>query len=286
MLPEFELYEPESLDEALKILDQTEAVPISGGTNMVVDLRSGRHSPPAIMDIHGLQELRGILEINGLVVVGGGVTIAELEKSPIITKHAHILWEAARSFANPLIRNRATIGGNLADASPAADTATPLLALGASLVLSNAGGSRVVPLDEFFVHVRKTTLQPNELITSLSWQIPPAASVGVYYKLGLRKADAISVVSLAVVLEADGDAIGRVRIALGSVAPKPIRVKTAEDVLKDRKLDDELIKKAARLAAETVFPITDVRASASYRYEMVETLTSRLLRQASSQLWK
>jgi carbon-monoxide dehydrogenase medium subunit len=286
MLPEFELYQPESLEEALRIMDQTEAIPISGGTNVVVDLRGGRHSPAAVLNIHDLQELGGIREVDGWVVVGGGVTIAELEKSPIIARHGQILQEAAWFFANPLIRNRATIGGNLADASPAADTATPLLALGARLVLSSAKEVRDVPLDDFFVHVRKTVLKPNELITSVRWPMRTANTVGVYYKLGLRKADAISVVSLAIVLEAEGDKIARARIALGSVAPKPIRVKAAEEALKDQKPGEELFKRAAKLAVEAVSPISDVRASADYRCEMVEVLTGRLLRQASSRLWK
>lgn len=286
MLPEFEMVLPQTLDEALKTMAARQVVPIAGGTNVVVDLRSGRHTPKAIINIHNLKELSGIKVEEGWVKVGGGTLIREMERSSIIAEHGLCLQQSARLFANPLIRNRATVGGNLADASPAADTATPLLALGASLLLVSASGTRLVPLEEFFLHVRKTVLKSDELIGEVRWQIPTTKSANAFYKLGLRKADAISVVSAAVMVESDGERIACARIALGSVAPTPLRVKKAEEILKGQKPSPELFLNAASLAEQAVSPISDVRASADYRREMSGVLVARLLRQTCADIWK
>lgn len=287
MLAEFEMRTPRTLPEALQYLanDAPEAVPLAGGTNLVVDLRDGRHRPRVLVNIAPLQELGGIQQQNGSVVAGGGVTITELLHHPLIAETAPILQQAARLFANPLIRNRATLGGNLADASPAADTVPPLLALGAEVELSSQSGSRFVPLDEFFLHVRQTVRRPDELVGRVRWPLPAARSAMAYYKLGLRKADAISVVSLALMVESGEDGVCRqARIALGSVAPRPLRAHAAEDALRGQPLTAEVIQQAGRLAAEAASPISDLRASAGYRRQMVETLTCRLLKQLAGQV--
>ena len=145
MLPDFDFYRPTALPEALALLAEcgADALPIAGGTNVVVDLRAGKHQPRALIDIARLPELRGIHRENGHLVIGGGTTISDLLNDPLIAQHAPALQEAAAVFANPLIRNRATVGGNLVDASPAADTAPPLLALDAEVEI--ASQSRVPP---------------------------------------------------------------------------------------------------------------------------------------------
>jgi len=288
MLPEFELLIPQTLQDALRMSqDIPGAALLAGGTNLIVDLRNGRHTPTTLININGLQELCSIQVKDEVVSVGSGVTIGEILRDPSIAKYGLCLRQAGLTFANPLIANRATLGGNLADASPAADMAPPLIALGASVTLLSSKGSRIVPIEDFFIGVRKTALQPGELITSVHWPQPPAESVTAYYKLGLRKADAISVVTAAIYLERDSNGkCAQARIALGSVAPKPLRVSTAEAVLKGEKLTDEVITKAAQLAFEASSPISDIRASGEYRREMVKVLVSRLLHEAADKLWK
>ncbi len=279
MLPEFDLVMPENLQTALENLGQRSpgVVPVAGGTNLTVDMRSRRHIPTTLVNIEHIQELSGIHQGDDRIEIGGGATIAEISKSPLIAAAAPALKEAAQVFANPLIRNRATIGGNLADASPAADTAPPLLVHEARVELRSAKNCRIVPLDEFFVGVRKTVLQPDEIIKAVHIPKTNVPSASSFYKLGLRKADAISIASVAVYLENNHGACGKVRIAMGSVAPKPLRAYAAEEFLTGKHLSQNLIEEAAKLAAEASSPISDIRGSAEYRRRMVFVLTRRLL---------
>ncbi len=280
MLPEFALLMPQTLEEALEMLAEgaPDVAPLAGGTNLVVDMRSGRYCPGVVVNIGGLEELRGVRRENGYLVVGGGVTIAELLDDPLIAQHAPVLREAAAVLANPLVRNRATVGGNLADASPAADSAPPLLVLGAEVELVSRQGTRRVPLADFFVHVRKTVRQPQELLAAIRWPVPTDRSASAFRKLALRKADAISVLNAAVNVERDGAGRCRqARIALGAVAPTPIRAHEAEEALRGQQLTPATIAEAARLAAEATQPIDDIRGSAAYRKRVVEVLVRRLL---------
>jgi carbon-monoxide dehydrogenase medium subunit len=286
VLPEFELLMPETLAEALDLLDKQapDVVPLAGGTNLIVDLRDRRRHHQTLMDVSRLSELRGIHRENGGIVVGGGTTIAELLSAPLISEHGAPLRDAAAVFAGPLVRNRATIAGNLVDASPAADTAPPLLVLDAEVELVSKGGSRRVPLDEFMVGVRETLLQPNELVQAVRWPVAPADSVAAFHKTGLRRADAISVLSVAVKIASDDNERCReARIALGAVAPRPIRANAAEGILTGQSWTPELVRQAARVAAETACPIDDIRGSAAYRRRVVEVLVKRLLTQAAGQ---
>jgi len=289
MLPEFELVMPHSLNEALQVLSvgSPEVLPIARGTNLTVDMRSGRYEPKAIVNIEKLPELKGIRRENGQICVGGGVTIAELLKDRLVAETAPALQAACAVFANPLIRNRATVAGNIVDGSPAADTAPSLLTLDAEVELSSQAGKRALPLDEFFVHVRKTARRADELVTALRWKAPKPGTGSAFYKLGLRKADAISVVSVAVVLEVEKGVCQKARIALGSVAPRPIRAKSAEQFLLGKALSRDVFEEAAALAAQAVSPISDVRASAEYRRRMSAVLTRRMLEQAAERAgWK
>lgn len=280
MLPEFEFYKPASIKEAVHILanEADHAALIAGGTNMVVDMRAGRHNPKVLVDIEQLPGMNTIERKNGSVCVGGAVTISEILQSPIIHETAAGLQSAASVFASPLVRNRATVGGNLGDASPAADSAPSLLALDAEVELTSDKGVRWVTLEQFFVGVRKTVRRPDEIITSVKWKAADSNSKSAFYKLGLRKADAISVISVAVLVEKGPNGIcEKARIAMGSVAPRPIRAAAAENFLTGKKLTKEIIAEAARLASEGCTPISDVRSSSSYRRRMVEVYTRRLL---------
>jgi carbon-monoxide dehydrogenase medium subunit len=217
--------------------------------------------------------------------MGGGTTVTDLLTHPLIASHGLPLRQSAVVFANPLIRNRATVAGNLVDASPAADLAPPLLALGAEVELVSKGNTRWVPLDEFMVGVRKTLIQPDELMRSIRWTRPSARSAGSFYKVGLRKADAISVLSVAVMVECDtAGHCTLARIALGALAPRPLRANEAEAALLGHPLQADGIAEAAHLAAEATRPISDIRGTAEYRKRVTEVTVRRMLTQAAATL--
>jgi carbon-monoxide dehydrogenase medium subunit len=290
MLPEFELLKPTSLDEALEMLARywDDARPIAGGTNIIVELRDrfaglSQRLPPVLVDIGRLPDLRGILLARGgtSVSVGGAVTIAELLHHPLIAEYGQPLKQAASVFASPLVRNRATVGGNLVDASPAADTAPPLLALDAEVELTSLEGSRCVPLSDFFTGVRQTLRRPDELLTRVYWPASPMRSAS-FHKFGLRRADAISVISAAVVVEPNGAGLLRASIALGAVAPRPIRAPGAEALLCHHAWSAEMIAEAAHSAAQHTSPIDDIRGSAAYRRHITEVVIRRLLTQVGA----
>ena len=278
-LPKFELHRPESLDEALDILASSPgAVPIAGGTALIVDMRGRRLSPPVLVDIGLIDRLSGVRIEGGEVVIGAATTIAEIKESDLIAQHSPLLSEACGLFASPSVRNRATIGGNIAYASPAADTAPPLLALDASVELASASGRRTVPIDRFFLGVRRTETRDDELITAIRFPIPAEGTEGRFRKLGLRRADAISVVSAAVSIGPPADGGRRVRIALGAVAPTPIRARRAEEALSAGPIDEGAILAAAEAAASEASPVSDLRGSDWYRREAIRALVRRLLR--------
>jgi carbon-monoxide dehydrogenase medium subunit len=251
-----------------------DVMPLAGGTNLIVDMRSSYHTPSVVVNIAGLEELRSIRRENGHLVVGGGVTVGEMLDDPLIAQHAPIMKEAAAAFANALIRNRATVGGNLVNAAPCADTAPPLLALNAEVELTSREGTRRVPLEEFLLDAFTTARQPHELLTAVRWPVSPPHSAGAFRKMGLRKVSCMAKVDVAVVVEGDGSGRCReARIALGAVAPRHFRVHAAEDLLRDQPLTPEIIAEAARLAAEAALP----RSGSEYKRQVVEGLTRRLL---------
>jgi len=280
VLPDFDLLTPQTLPQALDMLatGSPDVIPLAGGTNLIVDMRDGRHRPKAVMDLRRLDELRSIHMDDGHIVVGGGMTIAELMTDPLIAEHGAPLGEAAAVMANPLVRNRATVAGNLVDASPAADMAPPLLVLNAEVELVSQEGMRRVRLEDFLVGVNDTLLQPQELLAAVRWPVPSPHSVGAFYKLGLRRAVACSVVNAATMVMCDMDGrCQQARIALGAVAPTPIRAHAAEGALRGQLLTEEVIAKAARVSAKATCPIDDIRGTADYRQRMVEVLVRRLL---------
>jgi CO/xanthine dehydrogenase FAD-binding subunit len=280
MLPEFDLLRPTTLPEALEMLAKgaPDVTPLAGGTNVIVDIRAGHRSPRALLDLGKLKELRTIQTEDGHIVVGGGTTIADLLNHPLIAEHGTPLREAAANLGNPLIRNRATLAGNLVDASPAADTAPPLLTLDAEVELASSEGTRRLSLEDFLVGPNETLLRPEELLVTVRWPIPPPQSSGSFRKVGLRKASACSVVTAAVMVMWNGNGVCKeARIGLGAVAPKPIRPHAAEEALRGQPLTEQVITEVARLSAEASSPIDDVRGSAGYRKRVTEVLVRRLL---------
>jgi carbon-monoxide dehydrogenase medium subunit len=267
---EFDFLSPKSLNTALRAISTKgrNYKIIAGGTNLVPDLRSRDASPRWVIDLGGIETLRYLKEDRGVIRIGALTTIAELVESKLIKSQAPLLWEAASRFAGPIVRNRATIGGNLVDASPAADSAVPLLALKAQVKVRSLKGPRTLPLDQFFADYRKTAIRAGEILTEVAFPIPDRTAKFAYHKMGRRNAMAISVVTVAVLLKMKGDLCREAAIALGAVAPTPIRLWEAESLIQNRKVDLDLAKQCGDLAAKSAHPIDDLRASADYRRQI------------------
>ncbi|RPJ40425.1 MAG: xanthine dehydrogenase family protein subunit M [Deltaproteobacteria bacterium] len=267
---DFDFLSPRSLNTALRAISTKgrNYKIIAGGTNLVPDMRSQSISPRWVIDLGGIDTLRFLKEERGLIRIGALTTMADLVDSKLVRNRAPLLWQAASRFAGPIVRNRATVGGNLVDASPAADSAVPLLALQAQVKLQSLKGKRTMPLEQFFADYRKTALRPGEILTEIAFPIPERTAKSAYHKMGRRNAMAISVVSVGVLLKMKGDICSEATVALGAVAPTPIRVLKVESLLQNRKVDLALAKNCGELAAKSAHPIDDLRASADYRRKM------------------
>jgi carbon-monoxide dehydrogenase medium subunit len=267
---EFDFLSPQSLNAALRAINANprSCKIIAGGTNLIPDMRSQSASPRLVIDLGRIESLRYLKEERGQIRIGALTTISDLVESKIIKNRVPLLWEAASHFAGPIVRNRATVGGNLVDASPAADMAVPLLALKAQVKLRSLKGPRTIPLGLFFTDYRKTALRSGEILTEIAFPIPERTAKFGYHKMGRRNAMAISVVSVGVLLKMKGDICSEATVALGAVAPTPIRVSAVESLLQNKKVDLNLAQKCGELAAESAQPIDDLRASAHYRRQM------------------
>jgi CO/xanthine dehydrogenase FAD-binding subunit len=294
MLAEFDLAIPTDLGQALHTLAEDwrsgaeenghETAPLAGGTNLLVDIRARRATPARLVALGQLDELRGIAVDNGRVTLGGRTTLSDILRDPRMAEHAPSLVQSARVFGGQMVRNAATLAGNVCYGSPAADVVPPLLSLDAELTLTSQAGSRVVPLNEFFLGYKQNIRRHDELLTEIAWPLPSPNSANLFYKLARRKGDAITVVGLAVTLVVEAGKCSRARIALGAVAPVVKRAVVAEDMLVGQTLTPALIDAATGQAVEACEPIDDVRASAEYRRHGVHVLTRRLLMQAWDRL--
>lgn len=267
-----------SLEEALAAARRPGAAFVAGGTNLVPDILFGRKKPALAVDISRLRELRFIEERGGRLRIGALATVTDLLESDRVREAAPPLHESAVEFAGPLVRNRATVGGNLLDASPAADLAPPLLAQDGEAELLSAEGPRTLPLASFFLGYRKTAIRPGELLTAVSLRSLGPNDRSAYQKLQLRRAMAISVVSVAAALWMEGGRCAEAGIGMGAVAPVPYRSRAAEAELRGRVVGEAEAEAAAAAARREARAIDDVRASARYRERMCEVLVRRLLR--------
>lgn len=288
MYAEFDLHVPADMDAALAALAENGArgpiMPIAGGTNMIVDLRARSVSPRALVSIAKVPGMRGIDIDDARVRMGGRTTVSDLLRHPELGQIAPSLVESARLFAGQMVRNTATVAGNICSGSPAADLVPPLLALDAEVTLASRSASRSLALADFFHGYKQMERRPDELMIEVSFPRPSANATNSFYKLARRKGDAITVVGVAVAMRVEGDACHDVRIALGSVAPVVLRASGAEAILEGQPACAERIEAAARAAMEAVSPIDDIRASADYRSHCVHVLTRRLLTEARAQL--
>jgi carbon-monoxide dehydrogenase medium subunit len=281
-----EYFIPCSLDQAVALLAEHagQARIIAGGTDLLVEFDRKTRPPCALIDISRLPGLDQItLDDQGWLHLGPLVTHNDVVSSPLCAAHARPLRQACWQVGAPQIRNRGTVAGNLITASPANDTITALMALDAVVTLRSAHGQRQVALSDFYIGVRKTVMRDDEILVDIACRALSERQAGVFLKLGLRRAQAISVVNCAVVLTMDGNQQPtEARITLGAVAPTILRAHQAEQALLGRRLDQDAIAQAAALAAQAAQPIDDIRGSADYRREMVKTLVSRALCQLAA----
>jgi carbon-monoxide dehydrogenase medium subunit len=283
LLPRFEYDEPKSLEEACEIMAShgAKAKLLGGGTDLLVNMKKKILAPAHVVSLGRVEPLKTIEGSNGSIRIGALMTASAIAEAQGVKKGLSALARGASSLGSPLIRNLATIGGNLASARPAADFPPPLIAYGAQVLLKKRGGERTVPLDAFFKGPGMTVVEPNEILSEIIVPKPAAGSGAGYIKLGVRKTLEISIVNVAAFLTLDGGGVIRTaRVVLGAVAPTPIRAPSAETALVGQKPSDEIIAKAADAAAGDSRPIDDFRGSAEYRREMVKVLTRRALQMA------
>lgn len=271
-----------SLAEALQVLASAPVTVLAGGTDLMPQSRSARvRLAPTLLNIQGVAELRGVRRRDGDLEIGALTTIAALLDDPAVRSDAPVLWQACDHFASDQIRNAATIGGNVCNASPAGDTLVPLLVLGASVVLTRAGTAglleRRLPLSEFLTGPGRTARRPEELLVAVHVPVPAPGWVGRYIKFGTRPALDISTIALAVGGTLLDGRLEDARLALGAVAPTAIRAHDAERVLREGPLDRVRIDRVIEAADAAIHPISDVRASDWYRRELVHNLLRRIL---------
>jgi CO/xanthine dehydrogenase FAD-binding subunit len=284
MRSEIEVLTPQNLEEALNILGQGKdgLRIVAGGSDVIVQLRDGLLKANTLLNILSLKELKFIREHDGRIHIGALTTYSDIVSSQLTRDRAWILVDAARQIGAVQLQNTATIGGNLGNASPAGDSLPPLYALDATVVTRSKTARREIPIEQFFTGYRKTAMRPEELIEELHFPALTSEDRGAYVKLGLREANAISIVDVAVALRGRGrnESFNEARVALGAVAPVIIRSRKSEQALVNTPLSEEVMMKAATLAAEDASPIDDIRGSAEYRRQIVLSTLFQALHEA------
>lgn len=273
----YDYHRPRSLEEAWQL--HADCAPgarfVAGGTDLLVRIRNGTEQPPALVSLRGIGELSRVEVNDAGASIGAGATVAELIRHAPLAARYPVLAEAARALGSAQIRNTATIGGNLCNASPCADLAPPLLVLEARLRIAGPTQTRELPLEDFFVNPGETRLAPSEVVTAVLLGPPARRSAGRFLKKGRVQMD-LTLVSAAALIELDdAGRCSRARLAAGSVAPRPLRLHAAEAVLQGAELDRATLARAAAEARGEVSPISDVRADADYRRHMTGVLVER-----------
>jgi carbon-monoxide dehydrogenase medium subunit len=285
MLPKFDYFAPQTLQETFELLEKhgKDAKLLAGGTDLIVSLRAREQRPKSVIDIKGVKELHELSfdEKRGLTV-GAAVNLNKLIHYDAVSKNYPLLNEAVSTIGDYEIRNRATLVGNICNGSPAADSAPALLVLDANVNIVSQKGKRTVPVREFHTGVKKTVLASNELVTSISVPTPPKGYKGGYLKGRRTVGEDLAVVGVGGLVTPGSKGGKSVRLAYASVAPTPVRALEAEKVFDSNKPLNDLLDQAMPIVRKTVSPISDVRGGRDYRMNLVEVLTRRLLRQ----LWE
>ena len=277
-MKEFEYLKPDSIKKTISILSKygERAQILNGGTDLIVGIRDKIIQPEYLVDIKAIPQLNRITynKQDGLNI-GATVTLNEILDSKVVQKNYPILAEACKTVGSYQVRNRATLVGNICNASPAADTAPPLLVLGAKVNIISTAGEKIIPINQFFTGVKKNILKKGEIVTSITIPAIKEKWVGVYLKQGRKKEVDLATVGVAVVCIRD-----EIKIALGAVAPVPVRAPKTEELLKGKTIHESLLEKAGESALTEVSPISDVRSSKEYRAEIVKVLIRRAILQA------
>ena len=284
ILPKFEFHEPATIGEACELMAhyRGKARLLAGGTDLLVNMKKKILSPERLVSLGRIPELSRLERSNGTLWIGAGVTVSAIAASETVDRDVPALGQGARALGTPLIRNLATIGGNIGSARPAADLPPALIAYDAVLVLQSAAGERRLPIADFFKGPGQTAAREAELIAAVAIRVPVGCAGAGYLNLGVRKAQDCNIVNAASFLELDerAEIIRAVRVALGSVGPTPLRSPSAEAVLIGQKPTEALFDLAADAARRDCSPILDFRGSAEYRRDMVGVLTRRTLSMA------
>jgi len=286
MLPDFELFEPRNLQEAVAILVELggRARPFAGGTDLMVEMREGRTRPAYLVDIKGLDELKGIAVSDGGVTIGALTTLRVLERSAVIRERLPILYDAVSQMGSVQIRSRGTIGGNLCNAHASADGTAALLALGARLRLHGPQGQREIPIENFFSGTHKTALNVGEVLTHIHLSAFSPGSGGAYSKFTVRNAMDAALVGVGVFLETEqaGAVCRNARISLATTGPKPERATSAEATLRGQPLGDAVFERAGEAAAGEANVSDNWRAPEDYARHLIKVVLPEVARQA----WK
>lgn len=282
MIPgKFDYFAPPTLEEALAALDQHQgdAKVLAGGQSLIPAMRFRLSLPKVLVDLNGLESLSYIREPNGHLAIGAMTREAMLEESELVEQKYSMLADAARVIADPVVRNRSTVGGNLAHADPANDHPAVMLAYRAEVVAQSPNGSRTIAIDDFFVDLFQSALAPNEVLTEIRIPAPGSNSGGAYEKME-RKVGDYAVSAVAAQLTMDGDVCTAARIALTNVSTVPMRAVNAEGALVGKELTDEVLEAAGKEAAAECDPSADLRGSVEYKRDLTRILTKRAIRRA------
>ena len=279
-MPDLVYHSPNEMSELLVLVDThgTSARVVAGCTDFIPSIRTGRwcfDQALNLIDISKMPVLNQIEKTDDVLKIGAGVSLTRILESPEVKVHCPVLAQAVEQMASLQVRNTATMGGNLCMASPAADTVPPLLVSDAWVMIQDAQGEHRVLLADFFTGPGRSVLTPGQVLTHICIPVKKSNEAAWFQKIGTRTAVIISVVSAAVRVSVTSGICDTVRIALGSVAPTPVRVTTAEAFLEGKPLDDQVIKECARLAAQAISPISDLRSSKEYRKDVAQTLVKR-----------
>jgi len=277
----FEYHAPRDWGELLSFRETEGSLVIAGGTDLLPLLRARKLAPRLLIDLQWVPNLRFISYDADNVQIGSMTTHSDLSRSAVLAKHAPLLLDAARSVGSPQVRNRGTIGGNIATGSAAGDTLPPLLALGAELALASKQGERRVSLEEALLGPGQTLLRGDEVISRIVFPCLPLGTGSAFLKVGRRRAVAVAVASIAVSLRMQDGTVDEIRVAAGSVAPNPMRCRAVENELKGSRLDQQSLRKAGEALHGEIDPISDGRATASYRRLAAEVLLKRAVQQAA-----
>jgi len=277
-LKSFAFFEPTTLAEASRLFAEEHAQLLAGGTDLVIGMKAYTETPESVISLQKIQGLTGINTDGNSINIGAMTKIREVERSADVQQHHTALAEGASEIGSIQIRNLATIGGNIAHASPAADTVAGLLVADAQVDIASEDGERSVPIAELFTGPGQTVLTPGEIITR--FRLPSPMSGSHYIKHKIREVMDLAFIGVAASVNLDNSVITSARIGLAAVAPTPIRATEAENLLAGNELTAELLAQAGEAAAAATSPISDLRCSAEHRREMVDVLTKRTLQEA------